>query len=543
MAWHAPTARSMSRGVPNTLQTTVLPAQIGGIDARKNMASNDPMDLCYGYNIVPAEFGLVVREGFREWQIDIETAPSMGLGVRTVLPFKGAQTDGTGDKLFCTTNEGIWDITTEEGTPSLALGFSDTTDAAGWGEFIHYTTTAGTIVMLLADSANGLFSYDPVGDTWAQAVGITGPTITDIVFVVEHKQRIWLIEKDSTVGWYLGVGAVTGAATAFYFGGKFKHGGDLVGLYNWTLDDASGLNDRLVAVSRAGDVLVYQGADPSAAATWDTVGTFFLGAVPEGRRIGSEFGGDLHLLTSLGISAMSEVITGVANTGREQEHIRKIAGALRGDMTLYSDEMGWEIRFSPDGGTLLVGTPQRSDGTYIQYDMNTTVKGWAFWRGVPMVTSESWKGAQMFGTEDNRVCRMDTTVDNATIADPTGEPVQFSVLGNFLDMGQPGLLKFGQFVKPNFLSTQEPAYEATLRYDYDIEEMVDPGYGPLPPADAWDAAVWDTAVWGSGMRQYFSKFKGTWGPGRVVAVALRGSAIAKTTLLSYGIMWKPGGPF
>lgn len=529
----------MARGQAPAMQVTTLPAPIGGVDGRFSLASNRPENCTYAYNLVPTEYGLRTREGYREWVIGLG-----GLGVRTLIPSRGVTGSESGDALFVTTNEGIWDVTTPAVPPVSELTFTTQTDAAGWGHYTHYTDDAGNSSIFLADSANGLFEYDISLGTWAQAPGIIGVDVTNIVFVVVHKQRIWLIEKDATHAWYLPIGAKAGTVQRFEFGSKFKHGGELVGLYNWTLDSGSGVDDVLVGVSRAGDVLPYTGSDPSQVYSWELIGSYFIGDVPAGRRVASEFGGELHLLSDYGLVSMSDLLRGVSNTGQAMERTQKVSRFIRDDMDLYAQDRGWEIKFNTNEGVLLVNTPKRID-QYLQYRANLAVGdggAWGFWRGVPGLTFEPWRNRLMIGTEDGRVLRMDTTVDESTIADPVGKPVEFSLLGNFLDFGGPGRFKWGSHARPDFLATQRPSFEAKFVYDFDIAELPQVGAPVDVPQSAWDSSLWDAAVWGADRAVAHSRLFGSWGPGRTMAVAIRGSSVTRTTLASYDVMWHAGGP-
>jgi len=513
------------------------------MDGRINLASNDPNNAVYAFNLVPSEFGLRTREGYREWQIDIESGVGLGFGVRTILPFHGDTEDGTKDKIFVCTNEGIWDVTIDGGTPVLDAVFADQSDDAGWGVFTHYTTDAGLDIMFVADSANGLYTYDPVGDVWAPTVGITGPVIADIVYIIVHKQRIWLIEKNSTSAWYLDPGAIAGAATQFHFGTKFKHGGDLVGLYNWTQDGGAGTDDYLVAVGRAGDVIPWEGADPAFAVSWQDIGTFYIGDIPLGRRIASEYGGDMMLLSDFGLTSMADLTQGVSTTPRAQSLPLKIARFIRTDMDTLATSRGWEIRLDSNEGILLIGTPRRVNGEYLQYRVNLATDAWAFWRGVPMLTSNTWHGAQMFGTLDNRIMRMDVSSDDLTIAGSEGDAIEFSILTNYNDLGSPGIHKYGEFTRPNFVSTLEPSFETRISYDYATTELPASEGLPQPGSFVWDVAKWDQALWSSSQIVPFTKLQGSWGPGRTIAIALRGTARARTTLASVDVLWRDAGPF
>lgn len=526
------------------MKTAVLPAPVAGIDGRLNLSSNNPLNAVYAYNLVPSEYGLRSRLGFREWGINLETAPSAGVGVRTIIPYTG--TSGlSSNRLFATTNEGIWDVSVATDAPSLALAFGDTTGDAGWGNFASYTTDAGDELVFYADETNGLFQYSPALDTWAVSTGITGVDPADVVFVVVHKQRIWLVERNTPVAWYLPVASISGEAKKFSFGAKFRHGGDLVGLFNWTIDGGSGVDDYLVAVSRGGDVLPYRGDDPSASFTWEGAGTFFVGRLPAGRRCAAEDGGDLHLLCDTGLISLSDLLKGnIANAEGEEINL-KIARFLRTDMEVLSQERGWGINLNPNEGSVLVSTPVRAANGYIQYTYNYAVTGWGQWRDVPGQVFQTWAGGMMVGTADGRVLRMDVTLDNVPYAGGTGGlPVAFSVLQNYTDAGAPGVFKYPKFVRPNFLAQQEVQITTKLLYDYNVSAMLPAPSAPaVSSTDLWDTGLWDGAVWASGDLVNQTVTRGAWGRGRAVAVAMRGECRTRSTLISTDIMWTAAGPF
>ena len=49
-----------------TNQATRYPAPLGGMDSRQAIGSENLNHSIYSYNLVPYEFGLIVRHGFRE---------------------------------------------------------------------------------------------------------------------------------------------------------------------------------------------------------------------------------------------------------------------------------------------------------------------------------------------------------------------------------------------------------------------------------------------------------------------------------------------
>lgn len=543
---------ALGRPVRQANRTVRIPAPIGGVDARIALGAGNLRDCVYTYNLMPFEQGMTVRKGFKEWQIGVETTSA--LGVTTMIPYDGLDTQGSGDKLFAVTNEGIWDVSISGAAPILKFTFTDQTSAAGYGPFTHYITDAGDDLLFYADSANGLFTYTASTNTWAATTGITGVTPADVRFIVSHKQRLWMIEKDSTDAWYLPIGSIAGAATVFHFGSKFKHGGSLKGLFNWSVDGGDGVDDYLVAVSRGGDVIPYQGEDPSSANTWSMVGTYFIGEIPEGTSFGSEQGGELYLLSSYGLIGMGDLLKGVDTAalaaGRADSGMTaKISFLLRQQMADTLEDAGWSVQTIPSEGGILINSPVTDSGTFIQYYYNIDTRGWGLWRGVPMLSMASWNGDVYFGTEDNRVMAMTVTVDEVLLTPPAeglnGRDIEFSILTNFSDFELAGLHKKVALIRPDFVASLAPVYSATARYDFNtVEAALDANASVVAAGDgggAWDVGLWDVALWGGDEFYAFTYVGGSWGLGRYVAIATKGETRVNTRLIGWDVTFTTGG--
>lgn len=528
-----------------TTQVTVFPAPLQGMDARIPLAA-ESMDHCiWAINMVPTEYSMRVRNGTRQWT-------TSGLGtdeIRTMMPFIGDTMEGNLDKLFVTTPNGIYDCTTEAAAATQKLAFTTTTGDAGYGVYTQYVDEAGDTLMFYADRENGLFVYDPDADTWAQATGITAATgsvgtidITNIVFVTVHKLRIWLIEKDAQKAWYLGIRATTGPAEEFFFATKFRHGGDLVGLYNWTVDGGEGRDDHLVAISRGGDVITWTGEDPADGVTWTSTGTFYVGPVPRGNRVASEYGGELYILSRYGVTSLTHLLQGQTVSDPYSNQIgHKVARLIRADLEELGDEWGWAIKFVPNIGSLVVSVPIRGDGRYRQYVYSLATQGWGLWRDVPMLSSDTWKAALMVGTADGRVLRMDQNRDNVS-AGSVGDPIEWFLLTSYSHLGSPGHYKRAKFIRPNFVAETEPLYEVAAYWDYSTRQGSAPtGTVGDPGGDRWDSGLWDQALWSFTQETPFNTLLGASGWGRAMAVALTGESNTSCDLVSMDVMWDTGG--
>lgn len=537
----------MAQGASRVSEMFRMPAPYKGVDERIPFVAGATEVCVYSYNLVPSDGGVELRKGFREYQIELDDGA--GISVNTIMPFDGTAADGSEDRLFAVTNEGIWDVTTDGGSPTLKVTFSDQSEDAGYGVYITFINDAGDKYMFYADSLNGLFEYDVGTDSWAQASGITGPTITNINFIMVHKARIWLIEQDSADAWYLDPGAVAGTATQFFFGSKMRSGGALRGLFNWTVDGGAGIDDYLVAVSGAGDVIVYKGSDPSATATWQIQGVYYVGTLPKGPKFGTEQGGELYLLSTYGVIAMTDLLNGVAiSSSREANTAARIAGLLRTRLKLEGDQNGWAIRNVPSEGGLLISAPVQDDTRPIQYFYNLTVNGWGFWRDLNINSFGTSKNSVVFGDRSLRVLIMDAEVDEVLItpSDPdvfNGQPIEFATLTSFSPLNAASVYKRVKYIRPDIIGVSEPNFAAEARYDYILSEPGIPlAVINIQPPGEWDLDDWDQAVWGVDLVRGFDSVYGSWGLGRSVAVAYRGEAFYNFTLVGWDIIYDTGGP-
>lgn len=543
-----------------------FPAPVGGIDIRKSIGSEDLNNCVYTYNLLPYEYGMRVRNGFQEWQVDIVDSLVDAAGVHTLIPYDADTEGGVNDRLFSVTNEGIWDTTDYAAAPILKVVFPINSAEAGYGTYAHYTGDDGVNILFYADKVNGLYEYDPTGGGGAgawkavpfdAATGIAGVDPANIKFVVTHKQRIWFAETSTTDAWYLEVGAKKGTATVFHMGSKFRHGGSLEGIFNWSVDGGEGLDDLLVFVSHAGDVVVYKGDDPTSE-NWTAIGTYYIGEIPNTPRFGSEQGGELHLLSAFGVSSMNDILKGVDSNVLQADVdgttiAAKVGGLIRERMKLTSHLDGWGIAFTPSEGGLIISTPTVGANDPVQYYYNFTTGSWGLWRGVPMTCFSEYDGAVVFGSRDSKIYRMDVPVDNAVINPPAeifnGTDIEFSILTSFNSLGSPAQFKRPKLIRPDFISTLEPVHASVCRYDFDVTEGVNSQIAdPATHAIAfWGEngvgdSLWDATVWGSSIGQTFPTIGGVWGHGRYIAIATKGKSRTATRLVGWDLIYDVGGP-
>ena len=576
-----------------TVESAHLPAP-SGVNLVDTASALAPEDATTAVNVVRGERGLRNRLGGRDW------VTGLGGAVRTLLGFQGSRGDGSLNRLFAMTAAGIWDVSASTDAPpsSYAFPVSDAYSGRGAGRgfvnangdhflpfadetngYIVYSETTGTWVKVVEaanaawvkNTAYGAGSYvsnagatyytaaggtsentdgaGPKGTgaaivdgtvTWAYAPAISGVDPTQIAFVTVWKNRIWLAKKNSATAYYLPVGAIYGAAASFHFGPQFRSGGFLVGLWSWTIDGGSGVDDYLVAISSAGDLVVYAGTDPASANTFGLKGDWAVGMVPAGRRIATDRGGDLLILSALGVMPLSKILSGASFQDADLYATRKIAPVIGRLMSERGDELGFEIRIHPEDKTLLVTTPPVIGEPGEQWSMSLAAQGWAKHTGLGMTCTEAWQGKMYYGTADGRVCVNDGDADNVGIAGAeNATAIEAVVVTSFQNLGSARQKQLLQ-VAPRFLTTgTAPQFTVEGRYNFDL---TDPG--PVQFTDAGGVTTWGTPwgtmIWGSGAG-VAGEYRGVAGIGENAAVALRWSAKSRCTLVGFDVQWDEGG--
>lgn len=539
------------RGRPARSKTVHLAAPVGGIN-RIDPASEMPAsDAVFLYNVIAAEYGLRSRLGFHEWVTGM-TGTSDNT-VRSVLPFKGSKSAGSTDRLFAAMDNGLWDVSNSTASPTAPAGvtaFGTSNGDAGFGAALTCPDANGNHNLLYTDEANGYFVYREATSDWlkpTQGAGATQVNNVDpasFVHVCLFAHRLWFTAKDSTKAWYLGAfgsPAIYGSATAFDFGPYFPHGGALVGLYNWTTDGANGVGNMLVAISAGGDIVIFQGTDPSSASSWSMVAVWYAGGLPAGRRIATDFGGDLLILTTVGILPLSKLVIGNPIVDRTVYATGKIANLFNAAMVTSSSLRGWSVRLHPQDNTLLVTVPTAAGQPTTQLAMSLANRSWSQYRGLNMLSNEVWNGQMYFGTTDGRICLHTDYIDGVLLSDPNAyTPIDCSILSSFQNLGIPNQKRVG-LIRPKFLADgTQPANSSSAKYNYDLSEIAAPGGNPTASSATWGSAVWGTSQW-AGDYASTQPVGGSAGIGVDVAIATRFAAVSRTVLAGWDVSFDLGG--
>jgi hypothetical protein len=356
------------------------------------------------------------------------------------------------------------------------------------GTFVVTVTGASTFtyVMASAPAANAT-----VVGTYT-TIGITGVNSNKFVNVNLFKNRLYFTEKDSLTCWYLPVDSIGGAASPLYFGSIARNSGYLQAMGTWTLDAGQGADDYAVFVTSMGEVIVYNGTDPSSATTWALKGVWQMGQTFN-RRCFFKWAGDLLLLTQDGLMPLASAL----QSSRLDPRINltdKIYFAVSQAATNYYDQFGWQINYFASENMLILNIPIPNG--IEQYVMHTITKAWARFTGIQGYCWEVSGNSEMHFGSDGFVGNfyVATSDDESNITATAQQAYSY--------FDTPGQLKRFTMVRPILQSTGGvPNVLCGISVDFDTQSQLGAvSFNPNTQTEGtWDTSKWDGSVWAGGL--------------------------------------------
>lgn len=477
-----------------------LPAPVGGWNARDSLAGMAKEDAVSLVNWFPATTECVLRYGYSEH------ATGLPAQVETVMEYAG----GSSNEMWAVSDGEVYDVTT-----AGAVGAAAVTGLANSRWQYTNVATAGGNFLYMANGVDTPYLYD--GSTWTSITGastpaITGVTTTELNSPIVFKTRVWFIERNTLKTWYLPVNAIGGAANPIDMSAVAQLGGYIVAHATWTIDAGTGVDDYYVAVTNKGEVIVYQGTDPSSASTWALKGVWRIGA-PVGSRCLTKLAGDLLIVCQDGVLPLSSAL----QSSRVNPRVAltdKIQWAVSQAVTSYGSAFGWEVFYFPGENQLWLNVPV-AVGSQEQYAMNTITKNWAQYQGWGANCFCLLNDAPYFGGNGAVYKAWDTNSDN-------GENITGTGLHSFQAYNAPGNSKRFTMTRPILRATGVPAVNGSMNTDFDTTPSTATLSFSPTSASLWDSAQWDSAVW-SGFT-ILQNWQGVSGVGYYAAPQLKVSA-------------------
>jgi len=392
------------------------------------------------------------------------------------------------NKMFCSTESGVYNVT----SPG-AVGVSVAARTNGKHQHLQFGDGTNNYLIMVNGVDKPLY-YD--GTNWiavdgASSPALTGITTTNLIGVAMFKGRLMFIAKNSLSFWYLAAGAAGGALTEFNLSGVAQMGGYLVAAETWTVDSGSGPDDRMVFITSNGEVIVYQGTNPSAAATWALVGTYHLGE-PLGRQCTIKIGPDIVILSKNGAYPLSTILNA---TGLDYSKAvtYKIQNAFNEAALNYGNNFGWKAISYPGQSAVLINIPVAEDGTHYQYVLNTITNAWCRFIG--------WD-AEDFGLLNGELyyCQGSKVIKAWTGASDQGGNVEAYAKTAFSYFSNRGQLKNFKMFRPVLATNGSLSFLIDIDVDFEDSEIYGVASYSVATSGTWDVSEWDSAFWAAGLQ-------------------------------------------
>lgn len=485
----------LSRERRGTNVFTSVPAPTGGLNTRDNQANMEITDALVMKNAIPDGSKVKSRNGYTSF------ATNLSGHIETILEYNSSDT-----RIMIACSDGnIYNASAggDVGSSTVGTGFSN----ARW-QGLNFR---GTLVMCNGADAPQGFN----GSTLANlTISGSGLTVADLKGVAQHKNRLWWWTGVDQNVWYGAIDTIGGSLTKFELGSVAQLGGDLISVRNWSRDGGDGIDDFIVFFMKSGDLLLYQGTDPGDADAWALVGIYNIPSPFQDRAV-LEFGGDIFLVSKTDAVLLSTVIRldGVITTPS------KLSGAIQEATNSYSDNFGWEVKYYPNKGWLIINVPKSTNTSYTQYVRNS--KDGASWQ----ITG--WQ-ARTFGLFNNDLYFGGNQViykaDNGTIDGTDG--IDFETQQAYSDFDSP-LPKTINYYAPLIKYDGNVTMNGTVFYDFGIKSQAQQ-INSESIGFQWDVHQWDSIQWSPEAvfrnTQYYASGQGTH-LGLGIRTSLKGQSI------------------
>ncbi len=511
-----------------------LPAPTSGLNSRDPLAVMEMVYAIQLTNFVCTPSGVAVREGYREW------ASGMPGIVRSLMAYNTLAT--VNSKMFAYSSGNIYDITSAGvvGTPAVT-GLD--------GTFLEHTNflSAGGQYLIVCNGTDAVHHFD--GSNWVAWTNvapaapstpgqISGVNPALLRGVISHQRRLWFIEEGSTKAWYFPVNSVGGQAVQFDFGPLFPRGGRLKALGTWSIDGGTGMQNQLVAVSEFGDIVIYEGTDPSSSTTWRIAGVWQAGA-PINNRCLMDYGSDLLYLSQDGLIPLGTYLKVEQSKVAITDVIRPTISML---VATQGGLQGWQLHSVYAKNLIIINVPQANPANNLQLVLNTVTGGWTLWEGVEAQQWLTFGTNNYFAGTNGKVWLafrgyQDKTDSNGA----NGQSYIASCQQAFSYFEDRARNKRCVMARMNVLSASEnPRLMIGVNTDFNVQYYDTITQGAPTGSAIWNTSLWDQATWSGGLNN-FTAWQTVSGVGYCVSPTVTLSVNSETIWVSTDIVYENGG--
>ena len=434
-----------------------VPSPSGGLNTKDSESAMEPTDALIMENWFPGQGSVSTRKGFTQY------ATGLSGYVETLMEYNA----NTTRKFICANGSTLNDITNPASIVNVGTGFTNA--RFQWVNFNAY--------LIMLNGADTPQTFD--GTTLAAStISGTGLTVSELNGINVHKNRVYVWNSNAQDVWYGATNAIGGVFTKFQLSRVAPFGGNLVSMMTWNLDGGNGVDDYAVFLMSSGDVLLYQGSDPS---SWALLGTYKIGR-PIAIRGAKKVAGDIVIITDQDFVFFSEVFK---NDGSVTQR-GKLSGAAIEAVNDYGSNYGWEIAMYPKAGWLLINVPVANNTTYHQYVLNTITGAACKFTGMNASTWGMYNNNLYFGGNGKVFKADDGFNDN-------GANINCDIQAAYNNLGSPQE-KIVNSYRNTIKLDGSAVVNSIVNFDYGRGETSQ-NSSSVAQGSFWDVAMWDVAMW------------------------------------------------
>jgi hypothetical protein len=478
-----------------TSKAVDIPAPIGGLNTRDSLSAMPPTDALQLVNYIPQQSGLKSRLGYTTatGTLDFFFSDSNNFYFADGNNFVFTGSSDTYSGAVETTIPYIQGLTSLMITASGGELYSDntsgtlTTLGTGFGNARWEGEKLGVNMVLV----NGADAPQNFNGTTLSTPSFTGDLATygaaNINGIHKHRNRIYMYDTDYGNFFVGGVNAVSGDFDEFQLDRVSNTGGNITCIKSITKDAGDGIDDYLAIMLNTGEVILYQGSDPTDADNFALVGKFMMPPLIN-RRCATEFSGDIICLTKQDVIKLSDVIKYTSESGGFNTNPSKLSGAITNDYNTYGDIWGYQITTYPRGGWIIINIPEVEAQAAHQYVINVVTGASTQFMGWEANCFGVLNNNLYFG-EEARTCLADSGLSD------DGADIQLIGRQAFTNLGISQRKKINNV---KLFIQADGALDIDLSVAYDFGVATPQGtQGSVATGVLWDTVLWDTASWSS----------------------------------------------
>ena len=407
-------------------------------------------------------------------------ASGLGAQVNTIIPYSGNDpvSGASVIRLFAAASTNLFDVSGSGAVGTAVIG-GLTNDHWSYAQL----SSAGGKFLTICNGHDPIWQYN--GSAWSNPA-FTGTDLTQLSVVGLYKERLYFIQKNSTYIWYGPTFGVSGALTQLDVGANMAYGGSLIALGVWTQQIYSGLVQFLCVITSEGEVLFYQGSNPSDATNWSLLGTSKLSSPLGADRCVRQIGGDLAIMTTDGIIPASQaIVLDPAATDTKSLTAYITPTWLQTVQIVPAETAGWQFMTYSTRRMAIVNIPDPT-GVY-QYVMNTETNAWTKFVGLNATCWGVWEQGLYFGDSSGNVWQAEYgSIDGTT-------PIDCQTMGNWsrgdgITQRMPTIISIDATMAPYC------ALYGSVSVDYSFNLPTATAGISKTPAQ-WGISVWGVATW------------------------------------------------